>query len=96
MNGHPFHKAVPRGAEPVCRFCGREVKRVAGGTDRSGWTWVHAETGCVAAVDPPIIAFADHFATHDPDVEWPSDKHDDPVDAICAALDRLREERDRD
>jgi len=37
------------------------------------------------------LAFARQYAVHDPDVEWPSDKHDSPIDAICAALDNLRE-----
>ena len=31
------------------------------------------------------------FATHDPDVDWPSVNHTDPVDAILAAFDRVRE-----
>jgi hypothetical protein len=44
-----------------------------------------------ATVFGRIILSADRFATHDPDVDWPSSNHDDPVDAICAALDRVRE-----
>lgn len=33
------------------------------------------------------------FARHDPGVEWR--EGDDPAEAICAALDRIREDRDR-
>lgn len=32
------------------------------------------------------------FAEYDPGVNWPSDAHDGPVDAICAAFDCEREE----
>lgn len=39
-----------------------------------------------------LMVWAEQFATHDSGVEWPGEKHDDPVDAICAALDRAREE----
>ena len=34
---------------------------------------------------------ADCFARADPDVDWPSERHTDPVDAILAAFDRVRE-----
>ena len=40
-----------------------------------------------------IMDSAERFATHDPDVDWPSDKHTDAVDAICAALDKVREDQ---
>lgn len=36
---------------------------------------------------------AERFATHDPGVDWPSDRHTDPVEAIMAALDTERERR---
>ncbi len=36
---------------------------------------------------------AERFATHDPDIDWPSDHHTDAVDAILAAFDRERERR---
>jgi hypothetical protein len=39
-----------------------------------------------------LLIWVEQFAVHDPGVEWPSDKYENPVDAICAALDRVREE----
>jgi hypothetical protein len=95
VNGLPVHKAEPvakRLSLPGayhCRICGAPLDRVPGG---QGMTWVHRDSGAVAAADPPIIVAAERFAINDPDVEWPSEKHEDPVDAICAALDRLREQ----
>lgn len=38
-----------------------------------------------------IVEAAGRFATRDPGVEWPDGPHDDPVDAVMAALDRERE-----
>lgn len=35
---------------------------------------------------------ARHFATLDPDIDWPSDKHDHPIHAILDAFDAVREQ----
>ncbi len=37
------------------------------------------------------VGTAEAFARQDPGVDWPSDRHTDAVDAICAALDNTRE-----
>jgi hypothetical protein len=50
----PVHKAVPgivRGYH--CRVCGQGIKRVPGG---SGPVYVHADSGAVAAPNPPLVA----------------------------------------
>jgi hypothetical protein len=44
------HKAAPGADEFHCKFCGQRIKRVQGG---QGPTWIHADSGAVAAPNPP-------------------------------------------
>lgn len=58
VNGRPIpavHKAAP-GARPYhCGTCGQVIKQVPGG---QGTTWVHADSGAVAAPSPPTAETA--------------------------------------
>jgi hypothetical protein len=45
-----IHKAAPADDELHCEVCGQRIKRVPGG---QGPTWIHADTGAVAAPNPP-------------------------------------------
>lgn len=48
---HPaVHRAAPGDAGTHCAVCGQRVKQVPGG---QGTTWVHSDTGAVAAPNPP-------------------------------------------
>ena len=51
-----IHKATPAEDEQHCAVCGQWVKRVPGG---HGPTWVHRDSGAVAAPNPP------RFYVHD-------------------------------
>lgn len=51
MTEPPVHKAVPVSeTDHHCQVCGQRVRRVPGG---QGPTWVHADSGAVAAPNPP-------------------------------------------
>lgn len=45
----PVHKAAPGRRPYNCGTCGQRIKRVPGG---QGMTWVHADSGAVAAPNP--------------------------------------------
>lgn len=47
------HKAAPGADEFHCEVCGQRIKRVPGG---QGPTWIHADSGTVAAPNPPVRA----------------------------------------
>lgn len=44
-----IHKATPDKDEQHCAVCGQRVKKVPGG---QGPTWIHTDTGAVAAPSP--------------------------------------------
>jgi hypothetical protein len=45
------HKAAPGEQDPLhCAICGQWIKRITGG---HGTTWVHEDSGTVAAPNPP-------------------------------------------
>lgn len=47
---HLIHKAKPQDDNPYCcAVCGTEIKKVPGG---HGSTYVHTDTGAVAAANP--------------------------------------------
>lgn len=46
----PVHKAAPGNEAGYCAACGQHIKKVPGG---QGPTWVHADSGAVAAPNPP-------------------------------------------
>lgn len=50
MDQLPVHKAAPAADEQHCDVCGQYIKRVPGG---QGPTWVHSDSGAVAAPNPP-------------------------------------------
>lgn len=51
-NHLPVHRAAPDADEQHCKFCGQRIKPVIGGQGR---TWIHADSGAVAAPNPPGV-----------------------------------------
>lgn len=45
-----IHKAAPASDNTHCAVCGQHVRRVPGG---HGPAWIHADSGAVAAPNPP-------------------------------------------
>lgn len=47
---HKAHPDPARPENPHCIVCGQQIKQVPGG---QGPTWVHTDSGAVAAPNPP-------------------------------------------